>query len=64
MLQPIAKAQQTYFKDSFVIKQMLDRLKVPANASLFKYNAISMYTNTDIENYISRLSEYLLKLDT
>ena len=43
---------------------MLDRLKVPANASLFTYDAISMYTNIDTENCIGRLSEYLLKSDT
>ncbi|KAL7530524.1 hypothetical protein ACHAXR_006240, partial [Thalassiosira sp. AJA248-18] len=61
MLQPIVKTQPTYFKNSFALKKELDELTLPANASLFTYDAVSMYTNIDTEECISRLEAYLLK---
>ena len=33
-LQPMVKTQQTYFKDSFALKNILDTLHIPPNASL------------------------------
>ena len=60
-LQPIVKAQRTYFKNSFELKERLDLLKLPPNASFFTYDAISMYTNIDTEDCIERLSEFLSK---
>jgi len=61
MLQPIVKTQPTYFKNSFALKKELDELTLPANASLFTYDAVSMYTNINTEDCISRLEAYLLK---
>jgi hypothetical protein len=59
-LQPIVKDQATYFKDSYALKQELDKMHFPPNACIFTYNAISMYTNIETEDFINRLSEYLL----
>ena len=64
MLQPIVKAQPTYFKNSFELKQELDKLELPPNASLFTYDAVSMYTNINSKKCISRLSTYLLDAST
>ena len=63
-LQPIMKAQNTYFKDSFALKEILDSLLLPSNASLFTYNAISMYTKIDTKDCIERLSNLLWSPDT
>ncbi|KAL7534531.1 hypothetical protein ACHAXR_005939 [Thalassiosira sp. AJA248-18] len=60
MLQPIVKAQPTYFKNTFALKKELNDLKLPANASLFTYDAVSMYTNIDTEECIARLEAFLL----
>jgi hypothetical protein len=58
--QPIVKDQATYFKDSYALKQELDKMHLPPNACIFTYDAISMYTNIETEDCINRLSEYLL----
>ena len=58
-LQPIVKAQHTYFKDSFTLKQELDTITVPPNASLITFDAISMYTKIDTEDCITRLTGFL-----
>ena len=60
MLQPVAKAQLTYFKNSFELKQTLESRPVPPNASLFTYDAVSMYTNIDTDACIEVLTEYLI----
>lgn len=56
---PIQVKQQSYFKDSFELKTLLDQLAFPPNALLFTADAFSMYTNiktepalTSIENHI------------
>ena len=53
------KAQNIYFKDSFALKDILDTLLLPSNASLFTYNAISMYTKIDTKDCIECLSNLL-----
>ena len=64
MLQPIVATQHTYFKDSYSLKQELDCLTLPANASIFSFDAISMYTKIDTEDCIARLSAFLLDEST
>ena len=64
MLQPIVKNQPTYFRDSFALKYELNNLTVPENASLFTYDAVSMYTNIHTETCIQRLSSFLLSDET
>ena len=63
MLQPIAQIQHTYFKKSFELKNKLSKLKLPPNASLFTYAAISMSTNTDTEDCIASLTTFLKNQD-
>jgi hypothetical protein len=60
-LQPIVKGQSTYFKNSAELKKELDKLMLPSNASLITYNAVSMYTNIDTEDCITRIKEYLFQ---
>ena len=57
-LQPIVQSQHTYFKNSFALKQELDKMLIPPNASLFTYDAVSMYTNIDTDNCINRLKTF------
>ncbi|KAL7524137.1 hypothetical protein ACHAXR_000450, partial [Thalassiosira sp. AJA248-18] len=64
MLQPMVKAQHTYFKDSYTLKQELDRLALPANATIFSFDAVSMYTKIDTDDCIARLTAYLLDQET
>lgn len=63
-LQPIVQNQATYFKNSLALKRELDTLRLPPNARIFTYDAVSMYTNIDTEDCISRLSAFLLDPQT
>ena len=63
-LQPLVKAQRTYFKNSFALKSQLALLQLPPNASVFTYDAVSMYTNIDTDQCISSLKKYLSSRDT
>jgi hypothetical protein len=62
VLQPVIVSQPSYFKDLFTLKQELDKLVLPPNASIITFDAVSMYTNIDIDNSISRISSYLEEL--
>lgn len=64
MLQPIVQAQHTYFKNSFDLKQVLDKIILPPNASIFTYDAVSMYTHINTEDCIRRLAEFLALPET
>ena len=63
-LQPIVQDQATYFKDSYLLKRMLDKLSLPSNVSVFTYDAISMYKNINTDDCIKRLMDFLLKPNT
>lgn len=64
-LQPIVRQQHTYFKNSFELKGLLDTMDIlPANACLFTYDAISMYTNIDTNQCIDRLTSFLTDQST
>jgi len=58
-LQPVITSQPSYFKDSFTLKQELDKLVLPPNASIISFDTISMYTNIDINDSIKRISTFL-----
>ena len=62
MLQPIAQSQPAYFKDSFVLKKLLDKivLKRGKRYGLCTFDAVSMYTKIDPKDCLARISEYLL----
>jgi hypothetical protein len=59
MLLPLAQKQDSYFKDSFALKDMLDDIIVPANGLLFTSDATSMYTEILTEPAIQVISEYI-----
>ncbi len=61
VLQPIVQDQALYFKNSAELKIELENLALPANASLFTYDAIAMYPSINTNDSLDRLSEYLLK---
>jgi hypothetical protein len=63
-LQPIVANQPFYFKDSFSLKQKLDKLVLPPNASIITFDAIAMYTNIDIDDSIDQIIPYLLRFGT
>ena len=45
MLQPIVKAQEAYFKDTFELKKLLDPLEPTPRWKLVTFDAIAMCTN-------------------
>ena len=58
-LQPVVADQPFYFKDSFSLKQELDKIVLPPNASMITFDAVSMYTNINIDDCIERISTFL-----
>ena len=51
--------QALYFKNSVELKTELEALALPANASLFTYDAVAMYPSIDTKDCLARLSGYL-----
>ena len=62
ILQPVALAQRAYSKDSFALKNRLNKVELDPELwySIFSLDAVSMYTNIDTEGCIKRLSDFLL----
>jgi hypothetical protein len=60
-LQPIVASQPFYFKDSFSLKQEIDKLVLPPKFSIITFDAIAMYTNIDIDDSIKRITNFLAK---
>ena len=60
-LQPVARAQPSYIKDSFTLKQQLLALDLPPNRTyrLFTADAVSMYTNIPTQHALASLAHYL-----
>jgi hypothetical protein len=58
-LQPVVADQPFFFKDSFSLKQELDKIILPPNASIITFDAVSMYTNIDINDSIERITTFL-----
>ena len=58
-LQLIVKIQEAYFKDTFELKQILNRLEPGSSWRLGTFDAVSMYTNIDPDVCIARLLIYL-----
>jgi hypothetical protein len=58
-LQPVARAQQSYFKSSYVLKQQLLALHLPPNAKLFTSDAVSMYTSIPTAPALREIARYL-----
>ena len=62
MLQPVVTSQPFYFKDSFTLKQEINKLVLPPNASIITFDAVSMYTNINIDDSINRITTYLAEI--
>ena len=58
-LNPIAQRQQSYFQNSFALKEMLDDMEVPPNTKIFSCDAKSMYTNIPTEPALEVVGLYL-----
>jgi hypothetical protein len=58
-LQPVATIQQSYFRNSFDLRQELLQLQLPANARLFTADAVSMYTNIPTNTAINIIGQKL-----
>jgi hypothetical protein len=58
-LQPVIASQLFYFKNSFSLKQELDKIALPPNASIITFDAVSMYTNININYSIKRILTFL-----
>ena len=63
MLQPIVQDQALYFKNSAELKTDLEDLALPANASLFTYDAVAMYPSIITSDCLACLSGYLAKVE-
>ena len=64
MLQPMAKAQQIYFKDSPALKLLLKNTVIPSNVSIFSFDAVSMYSNICSQACLEVMTEYLRRDET
>jgi hypothetical protein len=59
MLQPIAKAQTSYIKDSFALKNDMTLIRLPPGAILFTSDAKSMNTSIPTEPALDLISAYI-----
>ena len=58
-LLPIQSKQQSYFKDSFELKAILDTLEFGPNALPFTADAVSMYTNIETNPALESIGNYI-----
>ncbi len=58
-LQPVAQAQKSYFKDSLVLKALLDELRLAPNERFWKADVTAMYTNIKTPPALMEISDYL-----
>ena len=58
----MAKIQPSYFKDSLVLKSLLDNLDLPPNARLFTADAVSMYINNKTkEALMTSIGDFIME---
>ncbi len=62
MLQPVIACQPFYFKDLFLLKQEIDKLVLPPNASIITFDAVAMYTNININDSINKIMKFLSEI--
>jgi hypothetical protein len=58
-LQPFARRQHAYFKNSQTLKQQLDATAVPENSYLFTADAVSMYTNIPTDRVLQLICNHI-----
>lgn len=62
-LQPFLQFMPTHIRDSFDLKQKLEKLgKLPDNARLFTADAVSMYTNIDTPHGLEIIKKWIVSL--
>ncbi len=62
-LQLVAKDQELYLKNSTELKGDLEEMTLPANASLFTYDAVAMYPSINTAQCLDRLLGFLSSPD-
>ena len=60
-LQVIARQQESYFRNSFELRQQLCSSTYPTNAKLFTADAVSMYTNIPTKTAIMLIANHIRK---
>ena len=60
-LQVIAKQQESYFRNSFELRQQLCSTTYPTNAKLFTADAVSMYRNIPTNTAIMLIAKHIRK---
>ena len=60
-LQVIAKQQESYFRNSFELRQQLCSTTYPTNAKIFTADAVSMYTNIPTNTAIMLIAKHIRK---
>ena len=60
-LQVIARQQESYFQNSFELRQQLCSTTYPTNAKLFTADAVSMYTNIPTNTAIMLIAKHIRK---
>jgi hypothetical protein len=59
-LQPLVRKLPSFISSSFELKQCLDRLPpLPANARVFMFDAVSMYTKIDTDHALEEIATFL-----
>jgi hypothetical protein len=58
-LTPVAKAQASFFQDTFALKELLDGIAVPPGALLFTADATAMCTHIKTEPALEEMAAYL-----
>jgi len=61
MLQPIAQSMETYFKDSFSFKDIIENLVLPPGSRLFTADDVSMYTNINTDAAMAVISTFVIE---
>ena len=60
-LQALAKQQESYFRNSYELRQQLCSTTYPPNAKLFTADAVSMYTNIPTNTAIMLIAKHIRK---
>ena len=60
-LQTLAKQQESYFCNSYKLRQQLCSTTYPPNAKLFTADAVSMYTNIPTNSAIMLIAKHIRK---